>query len=255
MHHLRFLSLALAAPCCALSAPAHPLRDLSTDRPDTTESPYSVDKGHFQIETELVAFTRDGGEWEEFTLGETNAKFGLTDKSDIQVVIPFMIHEEGVGEGLGDIEIRLKHNLWGNDSGETAMALMPYLKLPTASEDFGNGEVEGGLIVPFSFAAAGDWSCGLMAEIGVAHDDDGGGYHLTGLVSATASHGITENTAGFLEIAGMVSAGSTEESEVYFNTGITWAVTETLQMDGGLRIGLTNASADLTPFAGISRKF
>ena len=30
------------------------LRDLSTDRPDLTESPYTVDAGHFQIETDFV---------------------------------------------------------------------------------------------------------------------------------------------------------------------------------------------------------
>lgn len=35
------------------------LREMSTDRPDKTESPYTVDAGRFQIETDLVAYTRD----------------------------------------------------------------------------------------------------------------------------------------------------------------------------------------------------
>ena len=35
------------------------LRDMSTDRPDKTESPYTVDAGRFQIETDLVAYTHD----------------------------------------------------------------------------------------------------------------------------------------------------------------------------------------------------
>src|SRR5438093_6841318 len=35
------------------------LRELSTDRPDKTESPYTVDAGHFQIEMDLVSYSRD----------------------------------------------------------------------------------------------------------------------------------------------------------------------------------------------------
>lgn len=242
---------------CGISSrlAAGPLRELSTDRPDTTESPYSVDKGHFQFETELAAFTRDGGDWTEYTLGELNAKFGLTDDADLQVVIPFYTHARGGDAGYGDTEIRLKYNLWGNDGGNTAMALMPFLKIPTAHGDLGNGDVEGGLIAPFAFSAPGDWSCAVMGEVDLASDEDGKGYHLVGLVSATASHGITEDTAGFLEIVGIFSTETSDGIEAYFNTGMTWGITETWQLDGGLRIGLTGASADLTPFVGLSTKF
>ena len=33
--------------------PRELMREMSTDRPDKTESPYTVDAGHFQIETDL----------------------------------------------------------------------------------------------------------------------------------------------------------------------------------------------------------
>jgi hypothetical protein len=35
------------------------MRDMSTDRPDKTESPYTVDAGHFQFEADLVSFGID----------------------------------------------------------------------------------------------------------------------------------------------------------------------------------------------------
>src|SRR4051794_28712490 len=38
-----------------------PLREMSTDRPDTTESPITVDAGHFQVEVDAVSMTRDQG--------------------------------------------------------------------------------------------------------------------------------------------------------------------------------------------------
>lgn len=234
---------------------ATPLRELSTDRPDTTESAYTVDKGHFQFEMELAAFTRDGGEWTEYSLGELNAKFGLTDCSDLQVVMPFYNHVRDGDEGYGDMEVRLKYNLWGNDGGQTAMALMPFVKIPSAHGDLGNDDLEGGLIVPFAFSAPGDWSCAIMGEVDLAADDDGSGYHLVGLASATASHSITESTAGFLEIVGIFSAETSEDIESYFNTGMTWGISETWQLDGGIRVGLTSASTDFTPFVGLSTKF
>lgn len=245
------------AVCCAISPTLadEPLRPLSTDRPDTTESAYSVDKGRFQFETEIAAFTRDGGEWTEYTLGEFNAKFGLTDCSDLQVVMPFYSHVRDGDEGYGDVEVRLKTNLWGNDSGETAMALMPFVKIPTARTDHRSGDVEGGLIAPFAFSAPGAWFCAIMAEVDLAADEDGSGYFFVGLASATASHAITENTAGFFEIVGIFPAEKSNENEAYFNTGMTWAITETSQLDGGVRVGLSCASTDIIPFVGMSSKF
>jgi hypothetical protein len=230
------------------------LRPLSTDRPDTTESPRTVDAGHFQFEMEIASFTRGGGD-REFSLGELNAKVGLDPATDVQVVMPFYTHVRGGGEGFGDMEIRLKRNLWGYDEGATALALMPFIKIPTANGDLGNGQFEGGLSVPLGFDGPAGWSCAVMVELDVEADDDGDGYHLGLLNSATASHGLTENTAVFLELVSVLSAESGADGEAYFNTGLTWAVTSTWQADGGVRLGLTSASTDCTPFLGMSTKF
>ncbi|WP_081886373.1 transporter [Haloferula sp. BvORR071] len=230
------------------------LRELSTDRPDTTESPYTVDAGHFQFEMEIAAWAKDGRE-RELTLGELNAKVGLDKATDLQVVLPLFSHVRGGDEGFGDIEIRLKRNLWGNDEGSTALALMPYVKLPTAHDDLGNGEFEGGLIVPFGFEGPAGWSCAVMGVADIEADEDGSGHHFTAVTSATTSHDLSENTAVFLELVSILSAESGADWEAYFNTGMTWAVTPTWQLDGGVRLGLTDAATDFTPFLGVSTKF
>ncbi len=235
-------------------SPAAELRPLSTDRPDTTESPYTVDAGHLQFEMELANWTHDGHD-REFSLGELNAKIGLNASTDLQVVMPFYTHVRDGGEGFGDVEIRLKHNLWGNDEGSTALALMPFVKIPTANGDLGNDEFEGGLIVPFGFEGPAGWACAVMAELDVDADDDGSGHHFVGVISATTSHSVTENTGIFLELVSVLSAESGSDWEAYFNTGMTWAVTPTWQLDGGVRVGLTDAATDFTPFVGASTKF
>ncbi len=253
--HTKSFLLALALPWGAHPATAAELRPMSTDRPDATESPYSVDAGHYQFELEIAAWTRDGGEATEYTLGELNAKYGLNASTDLQVVLPFFTHVHDGPEGFGDVQIRVKHNLWGNDGGPNALAVMPYVKIPTANGDLGNGDFEGGLIVPFGFDGPGGWSCGVMGEIDLKSDEDGGGHHVEGLVSATGSHDLTRCTGIFFELVGILTTESGAGHEAYFNSGLTWALTDTLQFDGGVRVGLTGASTDFSPFLGVSAKF
>lgn len=136
-------TLVLIAGLLPALASADGLRPLSTDRPDTTESPHTVDCGHFQFEMEVANWDRDGGS-NTYNFAEINVKIGLAANTDLQIVLPAFSHEESGAEGFGEMELRLKQNLWGNDDGPTALALMPFIKLPTASGDLGNGEVEGG---------------------------------------------------------------------------------------------------------------
>src|SRR5688500_4882093 len=60
--------------------PPEMMRELSTDRPDVTESPYTVDAGHFQVELSLIEYTRDedqGAELDEWVVMPSNLKVGL----------------------------------------------------------------------------------------------------------------------------------------------------------------------------------
>src|ERR1700741_4208885 len=63
--------------------PDHLLRDMTTDRPDTTETPFSVDAGHVQIETTILGFSRSprdslGAVTDTYELAVTNVRIGLT---------------------------------------------------------------------------------------------------------------------------------------------------------------------------------
>ncbi len=229
------------------------LRPLSADRPDTTESTHTVDAGNFQFEMEIAAWTRDGN-YREFSFGQLNSKVGLDSSTDFQVVTPFFTQVHNGEEGFGDLQLRLKRNLWGNDEGSTSMAVMPFIQLPTSNGGLGSDKVEGGLIVPFAFDGPGGWSCAVMGKLDVEANEDRD-YHLVGLTSATTSHALTEQTAVFFELVSVLSAESGSDWEAYFNTGMTWLLTPTWQFDGGFRIGLTGVSADYSPFLGMSTKF
>lgn len=52
---MKWLGVALVLPVLVEG------REMRTDRPDTTESAYSVERGHWQVETELASGELDGG--------------------------------------------------------------------------------------------------------------------------------------------------------------------------------------------------
>jgi len=103
------------------------MREMSTDRPDTTESAYTVDAGHVQIEMSLVDLTFDRRNAESATrramaVAPMLVKVGVLNKVDVQIGIDPYVREEvrdrGTGvretvEGFGDVVVRVKVNLWG----------------------------------------------------------------------------------------------------------------------------------------------
>lgn len=245
--------------------PDHLLRDLSTDRPDKTESPYTVDAGRIQIETDLVAYThdrQDGITTRAFDVLPFNLKIGLTSSTDLQLVYGTYAHvrasSSGATEtdnGKGDLVIRLKHNVWGNDVGATAIGLMPFVKIPTNNMQSLNDDVEGGLIVPFAIDLGRGMGLGLMTEIDILRARDGSGYEPTFVNSAALGFELTDTWGMYVEAYVERSAESGTKTIATVNSGFTYAVTKNLQLDAGANIGVTDAADDLNFFVGMSQRF
>jgi hypothetical protein len=245
--------------------PDNALRDMATDRPDKTESPYTVDAGRIQIETDLVAYTYDGADGlttRAFDVLPFNLKLGLTHDTDLQFLYGAYSHVHTSGGGLtekdngfGDLVVRVKHNIWGNDGGPTAFGVMPFVKLPTNDMASLNDDVEGGVIVPLAIDLGRGMGLGLMTEIDILKAESGSGYEPTFINSASLSFGLTDRLGMYVEAYVERSAESGAETIVTVDTGFTYAVTDNLQLDAGANIGVTDAADDLNVFAGISRRF
>src|SRR5262245_34056909 len=64
------------------------LRDMTTDRPDTTESPFTVDAGRIQIESTVFGYSRSRGDEEgvvtdTYEYAITNIRVGLTSFAEV----------------------------------------------------------------------------------------------------------------------------------------------------------------------------
>lgn len=256
----QFLALALA---CNISSGAEAVRPMSTDRPDVTESAYSVAPGFFQVEMSFFDYERDRAgpdRLDSWIYGQINFKYGLSTNNDIQVVFDTHAVTRAIGaddereitSGFGDVTVRFKHNLWGNDSGRTALSVMPYVTIPTGSE-FSADAWAGGVTMPFAMTLTDRLSLGSMAQVDLVPDGETHGYDLEFLATVCLGLTLTERWGAYSEI--IISAGEDTAAQLRSATGFTFAVTDDFVLDAGVRIGLNHAAPDLGVFSGVSFRF
>jgi hypothetical protein len=244
--------LALATPAAADDGP----RDFSPDRPARSDSPFTVPLGMEQIESDLLNYTHTGGMLQ--TLDPT-LKYGVTNLIDAEILIGGLITQRGDGThatSFGDIVVRAKISLVGDDGGPVTAALIPYIKIPTARAPIGNGQVEGGLNAPVQFALPWDVSLTAEPEISVLKNalNDGKQASFTGIVNLGRK--IIGDLSGFVEIyAQTYTDRATAGPDVTFDYGLAYLVTKNIQLDAGANLGLNARTPSLNLYTGVAFRF
>ena len=98
------------------------MREMETDRPDVTESPYTVDAGHFQYETDFVRLVKEKSETQNsntILINQANLKIGITRSTAIQIGFQTYGRQKETDivsgstettHGFGDVTFRIKQN-------------------------------------------------------------------------------------------------------------------------------------------------
>jgi hypothetical protein len=175
--------------------PESEMRPMETDQIMSTLNPFTVDAGHFQVEMNAVryyhaddlyfpgdssspiqSFSRNG--WE---FGALTIKAGLCNWADFEVSLrPYFQehrHEESdyssipwwsgqtrysynetFDRSFDVVKTAFKINLWGNNGGRTALAVVPFLNIPTESDFF-----TGGVMVPLIVQLPWNFRLGIQA--------------------------------------------------------------------------------------------
>lgn len=223
------------------------MREMETDRPDVTESPYTVDAGHFQYETDLVRLTRQKSDEQEtrtLLINQGNFKIGLTRTTAIQIGFQTYGNQKEkdlnsgsvtTSNGFGDITFRIKQNLIGNDKGNFALAVLPYVKFPTSNYE--DSRFEGGLIVPMLYKLPGKWNLGMQVEVDRLKDRDQQTMHTEFLQTLAISHPIIKGVEAIAETYYTYDFKAHEIS-TYLNAAIQMEVAKDFQLDAGINYGL-----------------
>jgi hypothetical protein len=247
--------------------PPDQMRSFNTDRPTKSNVPYTVDAGHFQYETDLISFTHQvTGSVRTDTLLIPNPTFkvGITNNADFEVNAPFAgIRTVNAATGLsgtlwsvGDTFVRSKVNLWGNDGGDTAAALIPYVKAPSAPLGIGNGAVEGGLIGPVAVSLPDKFTLLLVPEIDVLKDNTDNSRHGNYIFDVNLSREVIKNVTAFVELWSEYNADPTQRATLAsFDIALAWVFLPNTQLDFGANFGLTSTTPAIQVYAGLSQRF
>lgn len=242
------------------------LREMSTDRPDQTESAYTVDAGHVQLEMDFVTYVHDNdgdARARQWTTAPINLKVGVLNNVDVQFVLDGYVHSRithpstGVVEkasGLGDVTTRVKINLWGNDGGNTALAIMPFVKWPLSSSSIRNGKTEGGIMLPLAVELSPEWGLGAMTEVDFVHDGQEG-YDTEYINTITVGRPITDKLGFYVEFVAVTSDAPGFKWQGQADLGFTYALAENTRLDFGCNFGVTDSAPDYNPFVGLSKRF
>ncbi|MDJ0365561.1 transporter [Hymenobacter sp. H14-R3] len=278
------LALALALACARPAAAQAPLNDtvaidkeqfnlfnptprkymrpLVPDRPGITESPYSVDAGHFQYETDALRLLmrREGpAHGHDWYANHFLAKIGLTNRTDFQVALDSYTYSYNTDDtdpsqdqrtrGIGDVTLRLKHTLVGDDNSRWALGLIGYVQLPSGGA-VGDGGYEPGLALPVVYQFTKAWSAGGQVAANYFFDREQSQHYLQLTPTLTTDYQFNKLVQAFVELVGYwdVRQASWRSS---INVGPQFDVTDNLQVDFGAHLPVTH-SVDREYFLGLT---
>ncbi|WP_051908319.1 transporter [Candidatus Odyssella acanthamoebae] len=250
--------------------PVKNLRELSTDRPDKTEGPFTVDAGHYQIEFDMATYTYDRNKRDHtrtygYTIFAPNFRVGLYDNLEVNLIMTSFKSvktkdiEAGQAvrnQGFDDMLLRFKYNFWGNEGKDrTAFGLIPFVKLPTNHDHLGNKSYDGGVILPLDIKITDKLGLGVMTEVDYQKGDSVKRHVFNFVNSASLGYDFTDKTSGFLEIFTEKSRERGSKWNVTLDFGMTYGVTDNLQLDAGAYVGLSKLADNITPFVGMTCRF
>ena len=255
-----------AALLCACSAAAADEAPICAARPGKSTPACTVAAGHFQFETGIVDWTLDkhsGAKDRSLVVGETTFKYGLTDRSDIEIdVAPWQRSTSRSGgvrdraSGIGDVTVAYKRQLTAEDA-PVQVAALPFVKIPIAKRSLGNGKWEAGLMLPVAAGIAKTpLSLGATPEVDWVADSDGRGHHLAMTQVASLGWAASDRFGISAELWGNWDWDPDGTTSQYSADGsIAYLVNEGLQIDVGANFGLNRQTPDLELYAGISKRF
>jgi hypothetical protein len=239
-------------------------RAYNTDRPSKTDSPFTIDAGVFQIESDVANWTLDEENrvrTRTWIISNTNFKLGLTNWMDLQIFPQFYVNRRTSGarfgraleqDGFGDTTVRLKINFLGNDGGKLVIGFLSSLKIPTNTGHMGNHVWEPGFGLPLNYSLPSGFTLFAQTRIDVLDKARSSSMRVQWQNPIGLSRTIVGNLSGYIEFYDAVTSGPWIGT---LDTGLIYQITANFSVDINSFVGLTRSADDLNLFVGFARRF
>jgi len=241
------------------------LRPLRPDRPGLTESPFTVDAGHFQLETDAGRLINEPGiddapAQRTWQAAYTVLKLGLARRTDVQLEVPLYAAQaqrppgqdwQDHRRGFGDVTLRLKHNFLGDDQKQPlAATAIAYVRLPTGAAGISNERPEYGLVLPLNVALGDKYNFDAQFETDLSYDPEQARRYVRLMPSLALDREFGKKLGLLVE---GVFPWNTEERRwrAQLNVAPTFNLSENVQLDAGTHLAL-NGRTEREYFVGLT---
>jgi len=229
---------------------------LVADRPDFTESPETVAPGRFQLEAGYT-FTRSGDD-KQHALGEVLLRIGLWQQIELRLggnSYDWLDSPDGDADGFEDISLGVKIKLVDGsehfDLTRPSIGVVVNTTLPTGADDIGEDEPQPEFVLALAWDLSERFSLGSSLIYAYASEDGDRFHQFSG--SLALEYQLTERWGTYIEYYGIVPETDNGPNTSFFNGGFTYLVTNNLQLDARVGVGVFNApSPDYFTGVGVS---
>jgi hypothetical protein len=226
-----------------------------TDRPDFTESATLVPRGYFQLEAGFTVEDFDGGD--AVQVGEALLRVSLDQRWEVRIGLPSYLSVDTPGgdlTGTGDASIGTKRYLGQVTTLNDAHAgLLLSTSVPTAGGDFDSSSWQPDAALLLAWELDGGW--GLGTNLGYTYADDGQERFSQLRGSLSLGVPLGDRLAGFAETYVFNKEFEGGSTAWYADTGITYLLSEDLQLDARIGAGLSDDTSDFFFGAGVSTRW
>jgi hypothetical protein len=271
--HMRWLILCLAVAISAVTpaageeqAPAAG-RAVDTDPANFVEGPFTLESGRSQIEWGAVAYGRD--RFDNIRVANQSAS-AIIFRTALTSAAEFQLFHDGYNlsrtedrttgnressEGLGDVTLQLKQNIFGNDRGRIALGATMFAVLNTGHQDVGAGEtVLGGSVVVATSLFEGETSA-FSAHTQLKYFGSTSASYYEFSHSFIYSKTLDERNSVALETNAYRCTQDEEKWSLLSSMTLTHAFTDLLTLDVAATVGLNREAEDIGGFVVLTRWF
>jgi hypothetical protein len=234
-----------------------------TDRPDFTESSVTVGMGVVQLESGYTFTYNDDDQdvTKEHSYPESLFRIGMfADWFELRLGWNYGNSAEtvfGAGatdlEGADDLYVGAKLALTPQSGCLPETGIILQGTVPSGSSAFTAGEVLVGVNYLYGWDVNDFFSVGGGTQANRALDDNGEDFYVEFAQSITTGYSWTDEWSSYAEWYMFAPAGAeTAQNQQYFNTGVTYLITDDIQWDLRAGVGLNEAADDFFAGSGIS---
>ena len=198
-----------------------------TDRPSQTDSPIVISKGYIQIETGISV---------EEIQSDINSlvRIGIFDGFELRINSNYIINDEisfQKKSSFNDFEIGSKFRILENDEKNTNIGFLTYLSIPTSPEVFSYNEY--GFLNKLLFSHNLTYDSEIAYNIGYNKFSNYDGLFTYSLIYGKSLGSFST----FFELFGNSSSNN---SNLNFDSGLTYIIDDDRQFDLSIGKGLNN---------------